>query len=176
MAKKEKEAPQTEDELINENEVVENENSEEENETEKLQKELDAAKEAHMRTLAEYDNFRKRTVKEKEAIAGDSKAIALTELLPVLDNFERAAMNAEADFDSYRKGVEMTFGSFMEVLKKLGVEQFGEPGEQFDPNIHNAVMHYEDESLEENVITDVFSKGYKLGDRVLRHAMVKVAN
>lgn len=176
MAKKEKEAPQTEDELINENEVVENENSEEENETEKLQKELDAAKEAHMRTLAEYDNFRKRTVKEKEAIAGDSKAIALTELLPVLDNFERAAMNAEADFDSYRKGVEMTFGSFMEVLKKLGVEQFGEPGEQFDPNIHNAVMHCEDESLEENVITDVFSKGYKLGDRVLRHAMVKVAN
>lgn len=176
MAKKEKEAPRTEDELINENEVVENENSEEENETEKLQKELDAAKEAHMRTLAEYDNFRKRTVKEKEAIAGDSKAIALTELLPVLDNFERAAMNAEADFDSYRKGVEMTFGSFMEVLKKLGVEQFGEPGEQFDPNIHNAVMHCEDESLEENVITDVFSKGYKLGDRVLRHAMVKVAN
>ncbi|MBE6746154.1 MAG: nucleotide exchange factor GrpE [Ruminococcaceae bacterium] len=176
MAKKEKEAPQTEDELINENEAVENKNSEEENETEKLQKELDAAKEAHMRTLAEYDNFRKRSIKEKEAIAGDSKAMALTELLPVLDNFERAAMNAEADFDSYRKGVEMTFGSFMEVLRKLGVEQFGEPGEQFDPNIHNAVMHCEDESLEENVITDVFSKGYKLGDRVLRHAMVKVAN
>lgn len=176
MAKKEKEAPQTEDELINENEEVENKNSEEENETEKLQKELDAAKEAHMRTLAEYDNFRKRSIKEKEAIAGDSKAMALTELLPVLDNFERAAMNAEADFDSYRKGVEMTFGSFMEVLRKLGVEQFGEPGELFDPNIHNAVMHCEDESLEENVITDVFSKGYKLGDRVLRHAMVKVAN
>ncbi len=176
MAKKEKEAPQTEDELINENEAVENKNSEEENETEKLQKELDATKEAHMRTLAEYDNFRKRSIKEKEAIAGDSKAMALTELLPVLDNFERAAMNAEADFDSYRKGVEMTFGSFMEVLRKLGVEQFGEPGEQFDPNIHNAVMHCEDESLEENVITDVFSKGYKLGDRVLRHAMVKVAN
>ena len=176
MAKKEKEAPQTEDELINENEAVENKNSEEENETETLQKELDAAKEAHMRTLAEYDNFRKRSIKEKEAIAGDSKAMALTELLPVLDNFERAAMNAEADFDSYRKGVEMTFGSFMEVLRKLGVEQFGEPGEQFDPNIHNAVMHCEDESLEENVITDVFSKGYKLGDRVLRHAMVKVAN
>lgn len=176
MAKKEKEAPQTEDELINENEEVENKNSEEENETEKLQKELDAAKEAHMRTLAEYDNFRKRSIKEKEAIAGDSKAMALTELLPVLDNFERAAMNAEADFDSYRKGVEMTFGSFMEVLRKLGVEQFGEPGEQFDPNIHNAVMHCEDESLEENVITDVFSNGYKLGDRVLRHAMVKVAN
>lgn len=176
MAKKEKEAPQNEDELINENETVENENSEEENETEKLQKELDAAKEAHMRTLAEYDNFRKRSIKEKEAIAGDSKAMALTELLPVLDNFERAAMNAEADFNSYKKGVEMTFGSFMDVLKKLGVEQFGEPGEQFDPNIHNAVMHCDDDSLEENVITDVFSKGYKLGDRVLRHAMVKVAN
>ena len=176
MAKKEKEAPQTEDELINENEEVVTENSEEENENEKLLKELEAAKEAHIRTLAEYDNFRKRTLKEKEAIAGDSKALALTEFLPVLDNFERAAMNAEADFDSYRKGVEMTFTSFLDTLRKLGVEQFGEPGEQFDPNIHNAVMHCEDDSLEENVITDVFSKGYKLGDRVLRHAMVKVAN
>lgn len=176
MAKKEKEAPQTEDELINENETVESENTEEENESEKLIKELEAAKEAHIRTLAEYDNFRKRSLKEKEAIAGDSKALALAELLPVLDNFERAAMNSEADFESYKKGVEMTFGSFMDVLRKLGVEQFGEPGEQFDPNIHNAVMHCEDESLDENVITDVFSKGYKLGDRVLRHAMVKVAN
>lgn len=176
MAKKEKEINQTEDELIEENEVIDKENKEEEDEKAKLEKELEAAKEAHIRTLAEYDNFRKRSIKEKEAIAGDSKAKALTELLPVLDNFERAAMNAEADFDSYRKGVEMTFGSFMEVLKKLGVEQFGEPGEQFDPNIHNAVMHCEDDSLEENVITDVFSKGYRLGDRVLRHAMVKVAN
>ena len=146
-------------------------------ETEQVEKdEVAEYKDKLLRLTAEFDNFRKRTVKEKEAIAGDSKAIALTELLPVLDNFERAAMNAEADFDSYRKGVEMTFGSFMEVLKKLGVEQFGEPGEQFDPNIHNAVMHCEDENLEENVITDVFSKGYKLGDRVLRHAMVKVAN
>ena len=82
----------------------------------------------------------------------------------------------EADFDSYKKGVEMMFSGFMDTMKKLGVEPFGEAGEKFDPNFHNAVMHCEDESLEENVITDVFSKGYKLGDKVLRPAMVKVAN
>ncbi len=98
------------------------------------------------------------------------------DILPVLDNFERAATNSSTDFESYRKGIDMTFNSFCEVLKKLGVEAFGEPGDNFDPNIHNAVMHCEDESLDENVITDVFSKGYKLGDRVLRPAMVKVAN
>ncbi len=177
MAKKEKKNPETEEEILEDTaQEVETETNEEDDEKVKLQKELDATKEAHIRTLAEYDNFRKRSIKEKEAIAGDSKALTVKELLPVLDNFERAAMNSDTDLESYRKGVEMTFSSFMDVLKKMGVEQFGEPGEQFDPNIHNAVMHCDDENLEENVITDVFSKGYKMGDRVLRHAMVKVAN
>lgn len=143
---------------------------------EAAQKEAKAAKDAHIRTLAEYDNFRKRTQKEKDAIFTESKATILTQLLPVIDNFDRAAMNPDADYESYKKGVEMMFTGFMETMKKLGVEPFGEPGEQFDPNYHNAVMHCEDESLEENVITDVFSKGYKLGDKVLRPAMVKVAN
>lgn len=143
---------------------------------EEIQKELDASKEAHIRTLAEYDNFRKRTQKEKEAIFSESKATILTQLLPVIDNFDRAAMNKDADYESYKKGVEMMFTGFMDTIKKLGVEPFGEVGEQFDPNFHNAVMHCEDDSLEENVITDVFSKGYKLGDKVLRPAMVKVAN
>lgn len=141
-----------------------------------MKKELDAAKEAHIRTLAEYDNFRKRTQKEKDAIFSGSKATILTELLPVIDNFDRAAMNTDADYESYKKGVEMMFSGFMDTMKKLGVEPFGESGEQFDPNFHNAVMYVEDDSLEENVITDVFSKGYKLGDKVLRPAMVKVAN
>lgn len=147
-----------------------------ESKTEKLEKELAAAKEAHIRTLAEYDNYRKRSTREKEAAYGDSKADCLKELLGVLDNFERAINAGETDLESYKKGVEMIYASFCETLKKLGVEAFGEKGEPFDPNIHNGVMHTEDESLGENVIAQVFSKGYRLGDRILRPAMVQVAN
>lgn len=147
-----------------------------ESKTEKLEKELAAAKEAHIRTLAEYDNYRKRTAREKEAAYGDSKADCLKELLGVLDNFERAISAGDSDIESYKKGVEMIYSSFCETLKKLGVEAFGEKGESFDPNIHNGVMHTEDESLGENVIAQVFSKGYRLGDRILRPAMVQVAN
>lgn len=141
-----------------------------------LEAELAAAKEAHIRTLAEYDNYRKRTTREKEALYGDAKAAALSELLPVLDNFERALAAPDADAESLKKGMEMIFTGFRETLKKLGVEAFGEVGDPFDPNIHNAVMHLEDEALGENVIAAVFSKGYKLGDRILRPAMVQVAN
>ena len=141
-----------------------------------LEKELAAAKEAHIRTLAEYDNYRKRTAKEKEGIYGDAKADCMKSLLGVLDNFDRALSVDNSDFESYKKGVEMIYTSFCEILKNLGVEAFGEAGETFDPNYHNGVMHIEDESLGENVIAQVFSKGYKLGDRVLRPAMVQVAN
>ena len=147
-----------------------------ESKTEKLEKELAAAKEAHIRTLAEYDNYRKRTAREKEAAYGDSKADCLKELLGVLDNFERAISAGDSDIESYKKGVEKIYSSLCETLKKLGVEAFGEKGEPFDPNIHNGVMHTEDESLGENVIAQVFSKGYRLGDRILRPAMVQVAN
>lgn len=147
-----------------------------ESEEEKLQKELSAAKEAHIRTLAEYDNYRKRTAREKEAAYGDSKADCLKELLGVLDNFERAISAGDTDLESYKKGVEMIYSSFCETLKKLGVEAFGEKGDDFDPNIHNGVMHTEDESLGENKVAQVFSKGYRLGDRILRPAMVQVAN
>lgn len=143
---------------------------------EELEKELAASKEAHIRTLAEYDNYRKRTAKEKEASYGDAKANTIAELLPVLDNFDRALSVDASDFDSYKKGVEMIYQNFTEILKKLGTEAFGEKGEQFDPNFHNGVMHIEDESFGENEIAEVFSKGYKVGDRVLRPAMVKVAN
>lgn len=143
---------------------------------EELEKELAASKEAHIRTLAEYDNYRKRTVKEKEATYGDAKASTITELLPVLDNFDRALGVDSSDFESYKKGVEMIYQNFTEILKKLGAEAFGEKGEQFDPNFHNGVMHVEDDSFGENEIAEVFSKGYKLGERVLRPAMVKVAN
>lgn len=152
------------------------EKNDEPTEAEKLQKELDAAKEAHIRTLAEYDNFRKRSTKEKEGIWVDAKASCISELLPMLDNFDRALGVTDSDFESYKKGVEMIYQGFKDTLTKLGVESFGEEGDSFDPNIHSAVMHVDDESLGENVLAQVFSKGYKIGDKVLRPAMVKVAN
>ncbi len=141
-----------------------------------LEAELAAAKEAHIRTLAEYDNYRKRSTREKEATYGDAKAAALKELLPVLDNFDRALAAPDADAETLRKGLEMISGSLLNILEKLGVESFGEIGESFDPNIHNAVMHIEDDSKGENEIAAVFSKGYRLGERILRPAMVQVAN
>ena len=141
-----------------------------------LEKDLAAAKEAHIRTLAEYDNYRKRTAKEKEGTWIDAKAVCIAELLPMLDNFDRALGVTDSDFESYKKGVEMIYQGFCETLKKLGVEAFGEEGDEFDPNFHSAVMHIEDDTLGENVLAQVFSKGYKLGEKVLRPAMVKVAN
>lgn len=185
MAKDKKKNEQSPEEILEETaETTETEEdtqvSEEENKSEKkiaeLEKEVAAAKEAHIRTLAEYDNFRKRTAKEKEAIYTDAKAVCMTELLPVLDNFDRALSVTDSDVESYKKGMEMVNASFLEILKKLGVESFGEKGETFDPNFHNGVMHVDDEEMEENVIAEVFSKGYKIGDKVLRPAMVKVAN
>lgn len=143
---------------------------------EALEKELAAAKEAHIRTLAEYDNFRKRSAREKEGTWIEAKASCVSELLPMLDNFDRALSVTDSDFDSYKKGVEMIYQGFTETLKKLGVEAFGEEGDSFDPNFHSAVMHVDDENLGENVLAQVFSKGYKIGDKVLRPAMVKVAN
>lgn len=146
------------------------------NKLSELEKDLAAAREAHIRTLAEYDNYRKRTAKEKEATWIDAKASCVAELLPVLDNFDRALGVTDSDFDSYKKGVEMIYQGFCDILKKLGVEAFGEEGDEFDPNFHSAVMHIDDESLGENVLAQVFSKGYKIGEKVLRPAMVKVAN
>ena len=143
---------------------------------EKLTAELNETKDKLLRVMAEYDNFRKRSQKEKEMAYGDTNASTIAEFLPVYDNFLRA-MSAEAtDLDSFKKGIEMIFNQYGETFKKLGVESFGEKGEEFDPNIHNAVMHGEDEELPENSISDVFSTGYKMGDRVIRPAIVKVVN
>ena len=128
-----------------------------------------------LRTAAEYDNFRKRSQKEKEAIYADSKAELVAKFLPVLDNFERAAA-AGSDFEGYKKGIEMTVKQLLEVFTAVGVESFGEKGDAFDPNIHNGVMHIDDEGFGDSEIAEVFMKGYKLGDRVIRHATVKVAN
>lgn len=145
-------------------------------EIEKLSNDLAAMKDSHLRTLAEYDNFRKRSQREKEATYGDAKANTLKTLLPVLDNFDRAADNKTDDIEVYRKGIEMTLNQLGEILKNLEVEQFGEVGDEFDPNIHSAVMTVENPDLPENTIAAVFEKGYKMGDRILRFATVQVTN
>ena len=143
---------------------------------EKLSAELNETKDKLLRVMAEYDNFRKRSQKEKEMAYGDTKASTIGEFLPVYDNFMRAMSAEIADLESFKKGIEMIFNQYGETFKKLGVESFGEKGETFDPNIHNAVMHGEDDTLPENSISDVFSTGYKMGDRVIRPAIVKVVN
>ena len=128
-----------------------------------------------MRLAAEYDNFRKRTIKEKEQSYGNGKADAVEKLLPVYDNLERA-LNQPTDDAAYKKGVEMTMNELVKIFTGLGVEIFGEVGDTFDPNLHNAVMHIDDENLAENSLSQVFQKGFKLGDKVVRFAMVQVAN
>ncbi len=143
---------------------------------EQLQKALDEKNDQFLRLYAEYDNFRKRSQKEKQDIYSSSRADVIKDLLPILDNFDRAANNTEGSYDDYKKGIDLIFNQFIEVLTKNGVESYGERGETFDPNIHNAVMTVEDEELGENQIASVFSKGYKLGDRIIREAVVTVAN
>ncbi len=124
---------------------------------------------------AEYDNFRKRSAKEKESAWTDSKASTAAAFLPVYDNLERA-LKAPCSDEAFLKGVEMTMNQLKEVLTKLGIEEIPALNEKFDPNFHNAVMHVDDENAEENTIVEVFQAGFKTGDKVIRFAMVKVAN
>lgn len=142
---------------------------------EAAKKELAEQKEAYLRLAAEYDNFRKRSAKEKDEIYPNAKAEVVAKFLPVFDNLERALQQATAD-EAYKKGVEMTMTGLREVMKALGVEEFGEAGEPFDPNRHNAVMHTEDKALGENTVSQVFAKGFRVGEKVIRFAMVQVAN
>lgn len=141
---------------------------------EEKQAELDELNDKYLRMMAEYDNFRRRSVKEREGIHADAFSEAITAILPVIDNLERAANFTEAE--KVHEGVAMTLKSFCDTMEKLGIEVLGTVGETFDPELHNAVMHEENEELGESVITDVFQKGYKMGDKVIRYAMVKVAN
>ena len=134
-----------------------------------------AEHDAHLRLAAEYDNFRKRTIKEKDAAYGNGKAGAVEKLLPVYDNLERA-VNQPCTDEAYKKGVEMTMTELVNIFTGLGVEIFGNVGDEFDPNIHNAVMHVDNEELGENTISMVFQKGFKIGEKVVRFAMVQVAN
>lgn len=148
---------------------------EEQSEEEKLKAELLEQKDKYLRVMAEYDNFRKRTAKERLELISTAKADAITQILPVIDNFERA-LSAQTQDETYKAGIEMIFKQLGEVLKNLGIEEINPLGETFDPNVANAVNQIEDENLGENEVAQVFQKGYRIGDKVLRYAMVVVAN
>lgn len=184
--------PMKEDETVNAEQKSEEKGSESEKDAEiasklladalaendTLKKELAEQKDQHLRTLAEYDNFRKRTAGEKSAIYSDTAADVVKQFLPVLDNLERAAdCTADSAADSaVRAGVELVLKSFRETLEKLGVSEIEALGKSFDPNFHHAVMREDDPEKEEGEITAVFQKGYKIGSKIIRYAMVKVAN
>lgn len=172
MSKKKAEKTKAEQEVAEELEPEEKA----EEEVNPLEKELNNTKEQLLRVTAEYANFRKRSEKEKNDSFAYATAKTVSEILSVIDNLERALSNEQEDYEGLKKGVQMTYDGLMASLEKLGVTAYGESGEQFDPNFHNAVMHIEDDSLEANVITDVFQRGYKINDKVVRPAMVKTAN
>ena len=156
-------------------EVVEETPTEETVEVNPFEEKYNAEHDAHLRLAAEYDNFRKRTAKEKEQSYTNGKSDAVEKLLPVYDNLQRALKQETADA-AFKKGVEMTMTELVKILSGLGVEIFGAEGEEFDPNLHNAVMHIDDENYGENVICQVFQQGFKIGEKIVRFAMVQVAN
>lgn len=145
-------------------------------EYDQLRKEMDAARDQHLRVLAEYDNFRKRSAAEKTATYNNAVSDTVNAILPVADNIDRALQQENASAEDMRKGVEMIANQFRASFEKLGIREIGAVGDAFNPALHNAVAHVDDESLGENVIAAVFQKGYMLGDKVVRHAMVQVAN
>ena len=165
--------PETEESV--ETPKKEKKKSKKDSELEALKAELDAKNDQLMRTAAEFDNFKKRTEREKASIAEFAKAGLIKQLLPILDNIDRASA-ADRDSADYIKGIEMIVKQFESIASNLGIEEIAKSGDQFDPNFHEAVMHVEDENFGENVIADVLQKGYKIGDTVIRAAMVKVAN
>ena len=144
-------------------------------EIEKLRAELAEKDDKYLRMAAEYENFRRRSAKEREALYTDVKADTVAKLLPVYDNLERALQQPTEDA-AYKKGVEMTMNELVKILSSMGVEIIGQVGDTFDPNLHNAILHTEDESVAENTITQVFQQGFKMGEKIVRFAMVQVAN
>ena len=171
MAKKEKEIKETPVE-----ETVETtEEAVETPEVDPWEEKYNAEHDSYLRLAADYDNFRKRTIKEKEQSYGNGKADAIEKLLPVYDNLERA-LNQPTEDAAYKKGVELTMTQLVGILSGMGVEIFGNVGDVFDPNLHNAIMHTEEEETPENTITQVFQKGFKMGEKIVRFAMVQVAN
>ena len=171
--KKENTTPETK-ETVTENEVKEATAEELSAEIEALKAKIAEQDDKYLRMAAEYDNFRRRSREEKDAIYETALTDTVSELLPIIDNLERAAIYD--DGEKVKEGLVMTAKATIEVFKKLGVEDFGKVGETFDPNMHNAVMHIDDDSLGEGEIVEVFQKGYKRGKRIIRFAMVKSAN
>ncbi|OBR92258.1 MULTISPECIES: nucleotide exchange factor GrpE [Clostridium] len=170
----EEEVEETEDKEISLLGELKKENLKLKDENKKAINELDSTKDRLARVMAEYDNFRKRTIKEKDNIYSDACKDILKEVLPVLDNLERA-VNVEGNAEDLKKGIEMTMKQFNNALSKLNVEEIPCEGE-FDPNLHNAVMHIEDDKYDKNSIVEVLQKGYKREDKIIRYSMVKVAN
>lgn len=156
-------------------EVSAEETTEELTEEDKLKAELAESKDKYLRLMAEYDNFRKRSAKERLELSASVKGDTVADILPVIDNFERA-LNTETEDEAYKAGIEMIFKQFTDALTKLGIEAIDPVGETFDPNIANAVNQIEDPELGDNVVAQVFQKGYRIGDRIIRYAMVVVAN
>lgn len=178
MSKNKKDKEEILNEEISSSEDIQTENDVEEkviSETEKLTAELNDEKNKHLRLMAEYDNFRKRSAKEKLETYSDATSKIAGDILPVYDNFERALQSESTD-ETFKKGVEMIFNQFTETIKKLGIEVIDPIGQEFDPNFAQAINHVEDGSLGENIVSQVFQKGYKTGDKVIRYAMVVVAN
>ena len=137
---------------------------------------MESYKDRLLRTAAEYDNFRKRTEREKTMIYANATSDAINHILPVADSLELALKSSEGTAEEYQKGLKLVSNQLNTALNKIGVSSFGEVGEEFNPDIHNAVSHVDDENEKENVISGVFQKGYKMGDKIIRHAMVQVAN
>lgn len=159
-----------------ENEAECKESSKEESAQSKLEEELKAKSDAYLRLAAEYENYRRRTTEEKTNIYADATAKAIKEILPIGDSIEMALKSVDNAPEEYKKGLELICNQLKASLEKLNVETFGEVGEEFNPELHNAVMKIEDDSLGENTIAQVFQTGYKTGDKIIRHAMVQVAN
>ncbi len=164
--------PEVEAEAV---EKKEKKKSKKDSEIEALKAELEAKSDLLARTAAEFDNFKKRTEREKSGVAEFAKAGIIKQLLPILDNIDRASA-ADKESADYIKGIELIVKQFEALAGNLNIEEVAAVGDSFDPNLHEAVMHIEDEAFGENVIADVLQKGYKLGDTVIRPAMVKVAN
>jgi len=176
VSKKQQADPAQEEQLEQTPEQTQPETVEEQpNQAEQVQEQLAQQEDKYLRLAAEYDNYRKRTAKEKESIWTQVKADTAAAFLPVYDNLERAIKQETGD-EAYKKGVEMTMNQLKEVFSKLGIEEIPALGEPFDPNLHNAVMHIDDENFGENIIAEVFQAGFRCGERVIRFSMVKVAN
>lgn len=161
---------------MKENEVKEDEVLEKDSEAEKIKKDLENTKNLLLRTAAEYDNFRKRSEREKDSIYSNAIASAVKSILPLADSLDAAVKASEKESEEYKKGIELLSNQMQKALSSLEVEAFGNVGDDFDPNLHHAISHSESEEEKQNFVSLIFQKGYKIGDKIIRPAMVQVTN